>query len=290
MTDEEIRKKYQRDGGPLGENERAITKFINMIHAHENSNNEHVQSIIQHIDQLSQIAPNFNIFESKERTFYMRNFNALQLSTNEDELTDAHEFGHAILNIANDLQVPEGFEDIVRAARANCINDRNKQNFIKYMEYLSDKENAERTNAEKGPLSDIISSIFQYPALKFAQTGKTCVFPSSHSRDYYFDEEKGRMKEKAIFDEDFANFYTLVANNCTRELEILQEFLGEDWMQVMTSELEKAAHNLEISHEKTQPDVKEQIKGAIIAERAGDIPNELQTQKSITKEERERGE
>ena len=69
MMDEEIRKKYQREGGALGENSIAITRFINMLQTHEKSENADVRNIVENIENLQSVAPNFTIFQSGKRYF-----------------------------------------------------------------------------------------------------------------------------------------------------------------------------------------------------------------------------
>ena len=71
------------------------------------------------------------------------------------------------------------------------------------------------------------------------------MLPSFHNRDYYFNEEENAVKIDKIYDEDFANYYALKANNCDRELDIIKELFGEEILQVLDSELLKSAVILE---------------------------------------------
>lgn len=288
MTDEEIRKRYERTketAGELGENTIAISRIINMLHTHGRSDNINVRRIIENLEHIEDIAPNFKIFQSEKETFFMNNFNALQILDKEENssLSLPHEFGHAIIGITTNTEVPKNFEIIVKNARANCIKPENKQKFIEFIEYISDTENENRTEGEKGPVSDIISSIFQYPQLTFVQTGKTHTLPNFHNRDYYFDEEKGKMKENKIYNEDFANFYALTANNCHKELETLRELLGDEWMKVMEGELQRASEIFEKTKENTQElNIVDRIKDSIIGVKKGEVPKEI-----ILKKEKE---
>lgn len=283
MTDNEIREQYQREGGPLGKNDEAITKFIDMLRIHEKSDNADIRTIVANLDNLKNLVPNFTIFQSEDSTYFMNQFSALQISTQSDQLALSHEFGHMILGKINKLEMPSDFEEVVKRARAHCVAPENKEKFIEYIEYLSDSSKNERTEAEKGPVSDIISSIFQYPALTFKKTNKTHILPSFHNRDYYFDEERGKMKSNKIFDEDFANFYALVSNNCHKELETLKVLLGEEWLKTMQIELERSAKTIDIIQEKPSTQATEQIKRTIIGVRESDIPQK-------NKEEKEKSE
>lgn len=285
MTDGEIREKYQRESSQLGKNDEAITKFINMLHIHEKSDNNNVKTIISSINKLENIAPNFTIFQSDKNTFFMHQFKALQISTNSDELKLSHEFGHAILGMINKVQILENFEEVVKRAREHCISPENKDKFREYMEYLTDSTKIERTMAEKGPVSDIISSIFQNHSFRFQNTNTRYILPSFHDRSYYFDEDRGKMKTKQIFDEGFANFYALVANNCHRELETLRTLFGEEYLQIMQKELEKASNTLTMAKEKNTPQAVEQIKNTIIGVNESAIPEKIE-EKVKTEEER----
>ena len=291
MTDEEIRKRYQRDGGPLGKNKLAIDKFIRMLHTHEKSSSKKIRDIVANLQNLQNLEPDFIIFESEKVTGFMHQFAALRIDIeNSDDLVLSHEFGHGVLSMINGLELPDGYEETVKQARANCISQENKEKFRQFVEYISDKDNTERTEAEKGPVSDIISSIFQYPGLSFAATNKTCILPSYHDREYYFDEEKGIMKTDAIFDENFANFYALVANNCAKELQTLRELLGDDWMKEMEQQLEKAAKTIEMAKEKEpEKTAIEQIKSTIMDVRESQIQTEERSLENDKSNQVERG-
>ena len=101
------------------------------------------------------------------------------------------------------------------------------------------------------------------------------MLPSCHSRDYYFDEEKNEMNVKRIFDEDFANFYSLKANNCEQEVETLRKLFGDEFIQVLDEELIKSAQKLEkvVDREDNgmQLSTLDNIKATITGERQGEI-------------------
>lgn len=291
IDDDAIRNRYQRTDGPLGRNERAVDKFIKMLHQHEKSDDPNVRKIISNIDNLKDIAPNFTIFESEDKSFYMSFFRAITINVNSSDLVTSHEFGHALLGMLNNTEVPENYEQITKNARAHCVDENTKDKFIDYIVHISDSENQDRTEAQKGPVSDIISAVFQYPKLEFQKINKACVLPAYHNRDYYFDEEKGAMKTDKIFDECFANYYSLVANNCHKELEELRMLLGDEWMQTMETELERAAKTIEMVQEKHKPDAMEQIKSTILGVNESNVPDRIiepEKQNEKTEDERRR--
>lgn len=280
MKEEEIRKKYQReDESDLrGTNVGAMNRFIEMIHQHERSEDPRIKSVAENFEYIDELAPNFVIFESKD-CFFMHTFKAYQISENTNMLVASHEFGHAILLIMNNTVVPENYEDTIKGAKEHALSPENKENFKAYIQYLCGKteEKNNRTDAEKGPLSDIISSIFQLQGLRIGTHDNVCLFPASHSRSYYYDEEKNKPKVKEIFDEDFANYYALKVNNCTQELEILRTLFGDELVQTLDSELERAYERLmavkENTTKKDEKNPMEQIKSLIIFSRQGEIEN-----------------
>lgn len=277
--DDYIRKKYERtdENDIRGTNHGAIEKFISLMHLHENCKSPEIRSIVENIQNLESLAPNFIIFETEKDTNYLIPFSAYSLGRDSTELVDGHEFGHLVIHKINDFDFnKEKFSDIVKRSKANCISEENKQEFRKYVEHLQDKN---ITKAEEGPVSDILSSIFQYPSLFFKNDDGTLsekmIFPSYHKREYYFDEEKGKMKIDKIFDEDFANYYTLVLNGCTNELEILRKFLGDEWMQAMEQELEKAGKIIQEPNVYKMSNINDRLGEVLMTQREGNLPEKL---------------
>ena len=277
---EYIKNKYERtdENDPRGTNLIAIEKFIDLIHLHENCENSDIRNIAENIKNLEELVPNFVIFENNGKSAYYITFSAYSLGHDSDKLVDAHEFGHLVIHGINGFELnEEKFSDIIKKSRANCISNENKKEFRQYLEHLQDRENI--TDAEKGPVSDILSSVFQYPSLSFKNDdgtiSKRMVFPSFHDRKYYFDEEKGKMRTEKIFDEDFANYYCLVLNGCTKELDILRKFLGDEWMLSMEQELEKASKTIQTPNINKNPDIDSKLGEILMTQREGALPKEL---------------
>ncbi len=278
MKEEEIRKRYQREdeNDPRGTNIVAMDKFIQMLSLHEESKDFRINSIVENFEVIDKVAPNFIIFQGKD-CFFMRNFKAYQISENTNMLVAAHEFGHAVLSIMNDTAVPENYGEIIAKAKQHALSTENKENFKQYVQYLSGKtnESGERTDAEKGPVSDIFSSIFQLQGLRIGTEDNVCIFPSSHSREYYYDEEKSEPNLKNIFDEDFANYYALKVNNCVKEIETIRMIFGDEFLQTLDMELEKASERLIEAKKKEDEKVNplEKIKDVVVFSKQSEIEN-----------------
>lgn len=294
MDEEKIRKKYQREDEKdlRGTNIKAMNKFIEMLSVHEKSDDSRIRGVAENFELIDKLAPNFTIFQAKE-CFFMHNFKAYQISEDTDMLSAAHEFGHAVLSIMNKTEVPKDYENIIERAKKHAISPENKEYFKEYIQYLSGKteKKEERTDAEKGPVSDIISSVFQLEGLRIGTYDNVCWLPSKHSRSYYYDEEKGVPNLKNIFDEDFANYYSLKVNNCTQEIETIRNLFGDEFVQVLDGELGKAYEKLLETKENTiQEDLQntaiEQIKNVVVFSRQDEIENIKSLEQSeITKEE-----
>lgn len=280
MKEEEIRKKYQReDENDLrGTNVGAMNRFIDMLHLHENVEDSRISSIAENFEYVDKVAPNFTIFEG-ENCFFMHNFKAYQIAENTDMLVASHEFGHCVLSIMNDTKVPDDYGNIIKRAKQHALSAENKEYFKEYIQYISGKtdEKESRTEAEKGPVSDIISSIFQLQGLRIGTHDNVCIFPSSHSREYYYDEEKDKPKLDKIFDEDFANYYSLKVNNCKEEIQIIRNLFGDELVQTLDIELQKVSERLEAVKEnevkKQAKNPMEQIKNVVSFSRQGEIQN-----------------
>lgn len=299
MNEEKIRKRYQREdeSDARGTNVGAMNKFIEMLHLHEKNEDPRIKSFAENFEVIDNIAPNFTIFEGKN-CFFMYKFKAYEIAEDTDMLVASHEFGHAVLSIMNDTAVPENYGNIIENAKKHALSLENKEYFKEYIQYISGKTDRkeERTQAEKGPVSDIISSIFQLQGLRIGSHDNVCILPSSHSRSYYYDEEKNAPKLKYIFDEDFANYYSLKVNNCTQEIETIRNLFGDELIQVLDTELDKAHEKLlgarENLAEESNKDPMEQIKNVVIFSRQDELKgiNVLEKAEAKTREEGERDE
>lgn len=242
MDEKKIRKIYQRDDpeDKRGLNKGAIDNMIKMLEVHENSTDFNVKKIAQNFEVFETLAPNFTIFESKDEKncFLMPKFNALQIGKDSDTLISSHEFGHFILNSTTGVNPPENFGEIISKAKEHALDSKNKETFKAYIEFLCKYGKEEATAAEKGPVSDIISSIFQRQAFRIGTAENICVLPGSHKREYYTKDGTNNPNLKTIYDEDFANFYALKANNCKKEIGLLKSLFGEELIQTLENQLE----------------------------------------------------
>lgn len=283
QIDNYIKEKYLRtdENDMRGTNSVAVNKFINMIHKHLQSDNQNIRAIGENIDKLATLAPNFILFEEQNKSAnFMKIFNAMVLGNEAGDLVTDHEFGHAVYKImCNEELDKNDFEGVVDRAKANILSKENKEDFKKYIVYLTDRNNKNRTEAEKGPLSDILSSIFRCEQLSLKHQDGTIsgphIFPSYHSHTYYADEN-GKMKADVIFDEDFANFYALSVNNCTRELNVLKRFLGDEWFQSMQNTLERAGRTVQDQTiQQDSPTITEKISDQLLGVSLSELPERL---------------
>ena len=276
QVEEILRKKYQREDETdiRGTNIEAIDKMIEMVHLHEKSEDERIGKLMEVFIYMDKIAPNFTIFEA-ENCIFMRNFKAYQISKNTDMMAALHEFGHAVLAMLNDTKVPENYGLIIEKAKKYALSSENKEYFKQYIQYLAGKtvDTEKRTEGEKGPVSDIISSIFQLKELRINTPDNVCKLPAKHEISYYYDENNKTPNLKNIFDEDFANYYALKASNCTQEIETIRALFGDELIETLDDELTKISRKLEMVKETPGylPDIYERIKGIIVTTKQSEV-------------------
>ncbi len=275
MNEQEIRLKYQRDdeNDLRGTNILAMDRFIEMLKLHEKSDDLRIRSIADNFDKFGKISPNFTIFED-EKCAFMHQFKAYQISKDTNMLVASHEFGHAVLSIANNLQLPDDYENVIERAKKHALSQEHKEEFKEYVQYLCDRteQRGKRSEAEKKLVADIISSIFQSPGLRIGSNENVCILPAYHLRGYYYDEESKTPNVKNIFDEDFANYYTLKVNNCDKEIETLKSLFGEELINVLDNQLQIAYERLDkYKSNENKENITEQIKGTVVYTRQGEI-------------------
>lgn len=290
MNEKRIREKYQRDDpeDSRGLNKGGIDNFISMLKMHEESRDPSVRSIAQNFEAVESLAPNFTIFESEdnEKCFFMHQFKALQIGKNTDQLVSSHEFGHAILSVTTGVKVPEDYGEIIARAKEHALSPQNKETFKAYIEFLCKYGKEVTTKGEKGPVSDIISSIFQEQGLRIGSFENECWFPSSHPREYYTIKDTEEPNLKTIFDEDFANFYALKATNCKKEIETLKTLFGKEFVQVLENQLQLSANIMEKALGKEDKKLSaEYIMPTIQGVKAQDIIKEAQNGKKLDEPE-----
>lgn len=300
MTKEEFLKVFTRTdkSDRLGTNENAIKIMADMLEAHEQCEDEDVRLIAENVGVIGKVAPTFTVFESQNSSMYMHNFKAYQLKVGCPLEVATHEFGHAVLNIATDTKVPDGFEEVVMNAQKHALLPENKDKFKEYVQYLA-KNKDELTTAEKGPVGDIISSIFQQPGFRIGSFENVCMLPSFHTHDYYFDDEQKCMKLKPIFDENFANIYTLRTMGAMQELGKLKEIFGEEFFRVMDEQIKNVAQFFErqasigeVQNGFETENVHSKIMGQIIGQRSSELvqviePREIGIDKNTKGEEKQ---
>lgn len=245
MDELKFRKKFERTENSkfLSENKNAISKVITTCKKMENSKDSSIRYMADNFSEIDVVYPYLKIFNDKNSGFRLI-FSSLEISDSADDLTIAHEIGHMINGIKNTqydelthspkISVPEKFEEIVKKAKHNCLGEENKEEFKSYIQHLC--KDKEISDAEKGPLSDIMSAVFKTAGLRIGNKDNICMFPSHHSVFYDNNIDEQTRNEK-IYDEIYANMYALKANNCEKELGLLEKFLGEDFINFYDNEI-----------------------------------------------------
>lgn len=239
-----------------GNNKNAVDMLTRMVKKGLQSNDENVRAIFSNVISLKEKFEGFNIWIGDSfKTGYLLKFGVINVQSKDinDYVTLLHEYGHAIFDIVLQGEMVEDFEDIVKQAVSNAYSFKNQKielgdlklddgKFINVLEYMCDEKNKESTIG-MGPLSDIMSAMWQVNAFS-KPNGEQLTLPYSHSRDAYLDKE-GKIDYKRVYDEQFANFFSLKANNCTEELNLLKNMFGDVWYNSMNEKILESAQVLD---------------------------------------------
>ena len=236
----------------FGNNEFAIAAIIKLFNEVYYDKNK---QLIDNFDKLSDYNDNFKIFESdKIGSNYMPNFKALTVNRKDDNYVISHELGHAILNLVDNTTLPPNFQDVLIGAKNRAlkidnlsINLNGKQinncRLRTILEYICNKDNVME---DIGPFSDIISSMWQTHGFPTAD-GKKLILPYFHTQKYYTDEISNGtnvINYQRVYDEQFANFFTLYTNNRKETLFVLKELFGDEWYSLMENKVIELENNI----------------------------------------------
>lgn len=233
-TIERIKKTYTK--GII--NAPAVEELSRRIEVYLNSESEEVRNIASNLDRLKDIEPSFKITSSSDKTSYSKDSKQLGIKVGSEIDLD-RAIGEALVDM-NSVPEEDEIKKFIQDARVSCVREENLSKFGEYLSTICDKEKEDRTIFEVGPISDIICSVFQYPVL--IVVGKVYILPSKKTS--YTDLERGGLDTKKIFTENFANYFTLVANGRSLDLDILKEFLGESWSEFLDKHLAQVSSKL----------------------------------------------
>lgn len=241
----------------FGNNEEAIASLIHFFDKIEP--NEINMSFINGFPKLLDYNENFKVFYGEKMIGYMPNFKALNISSKVDKYVLAHELGHTFLNLIDNTELPDNFYQIVTNAKKNALNSNNlniKMNntelsnarFRTILEYICEQN---KTFEGVGPFSDIISSMWQTPGFPTVEGGKL-ILPYYHTKDYYADSKNSEIVDyKKIYDEQFANFFSLYLDEKKELLDTLKSLFGEEWYLLMENKLISLSNELNKENKKS---------------------------------------
>ncbi len=247
MNLNEFRKKFERlEENQLGVNTNVIDLIIEFIqYSLANCENEDIKFFLDNFDKIDKIGEGFTIFETTDIIGYMYQFKALNLTRSLDMLSIGHEIGHVLNSIKNiitytdsfgyTISTPDNFAQLLKDAKDNSKKDIDRIRY--YIEYLCKDSNI--SDAEKGPVSDIFSAVYQTWGVMVRSKDNICSFPSTH-KGFYDKTKNEEEKLGIIFDECFANIFSLLANNKKSELKIIKDFFGEDFYNIFENEIRQS--------------------------------------------------
>lgn len=248
IIDEFVFKKEQQEN--LGNNEKAIAVIIRFLSSLD-LNDKYISSFVNNFSQLKVKRNNFQIFQSENKnSFYMHTFKVLNINKDDDNYVLGHEIGHAILNILDDTKMPDNFPLIVNNAKKNILSSDHldfefdnklfiNARFRTILEYIEGKTNDDIKGL--GPFSDMISSTFQNAGFENVG-GRKVLLPYNHKNEYYMKDNN--INYNLVYDEQFANFFTLYMNGNKDKLNVLKLYLGNEWFEFMNNKLHEVIDKL----------------------------------------------
>lgn len=241
----------------FGNNEEAIVSLIRFFEKLELD--EITINFSKDFTKLLDYNENFKIFYGEKITGYMPGFKALNISSKIDKYVLAHELGHTFLNLIDDTRMPEDFEQILTNAKKKALVSKdlniemnktkfNCARFRTILEYICEQN---KSFDGVGPFSDTISSMWQTHGFPTIEGGKL-ILPYCHTRDYYADRKNNEMIDyKKVYDEQFANFFSLYLNGEKELLNTLRSLFGEEWYLLMENKLISLSNELNKVNEKS---------------------------------------
>ncbi len=231
----------------LGDNSAVVNKLYNTFCEVYESGDKISKNIISAFLKTKET---IQIFPSDTQSAYLEAFGALQLEPGIDNNALLHEIGHYYYHQLLGEQIPEHFDSVIANAKKHALGQKNidfvfngkefeNARYLNLLEEICSSEN--KSNADLGVMSDILSGIHLGAPL----TGPNgpLVLPYGHSSQYYtkrnMEVKLENINYNKVFDEQFANFFSLYMNNKTEQIEVLRKFLGDDWYNSMMDTLMK---------------------------------------------------
>lgn len=228
----------------LGDNTQAVEKLYNTLDTVYKNGDEISKNIVSSFLDTRKV---IQVFPAKLESSYMLAVGALQIHPNTDNNILLHEIGHYYFHqLLN--QVPTNFDTIMANAKSHALhlknvdfqfNDKKFENgrYLHLLEEICSSEN--KYNYDLALISDILSGL-HLGATPNGPNGPL-VLPFMHNSKYYMKRDMEVKLENIdyakVFDEQFANFFSLYMNNQTEKIEVLRLFLGEEWYQTMMNTL-----------------------------------------------------
>lgn len=231
----------------LGDNTQAVETLFNSFNEVYKNGDEMSKNIVSAFLDTKNI---IQIFPSENTTAYMNAFGALSLQPTIDNNVLLHEVGHYYFHQLLDGQMPEHFDQLVNNAKKHALEQSNidfifegekfeNARYLNLLEKMCSLEN--KNNKDIAVMSDILSGI-HFGAPLTGPNGPL-VLPFCHNSQYYMKRDMEVKLENIdynkVFDEQFANFFSLYLNNKTEQIDVLRKFLGEDWYNSMMDTLKK---------------------------------------------------
>ena len=216
-----------------------LEHLVDIIRIAEKSDDESVRYISQNFDKISFVSPFLKISDGPND--YKPAINILSIGSEADNSTIMHLLGD-VFQRATVREMPAEVDSFTREAIQHVKDPNNIGFFKKYVEYLAKDNSGNVTEAERGPVSNVISQVLGQSAFKINTEDNICKLP----RMDLAEKSQGPVTQEDVFRSIFASFFALKALNRTGEINTLTKLFGSRFVDLFESQLESAKDYFEL--------------------------------------------
>ena len=232
--------KEEMIGSGIKRSNRPLLEHLDsLIRTAEKSDDESVRYISQNFDKITFVSPFLKITDGPND--YKPAINRLSIGPKADNSTVMHLLGD-VFQRATVREVPEEAEGFTRDAISHAKDPNNIGFFKKYVEFLSKDDSGRVTEAERGPVSNIIAQVLGQSAFKINTEDNICKLP----RMNLAEKSQGVVSQEDVFRSVLASFFSLKALNNTEEINKLSKLFGSRFIDLFERQIESAKDYFEL--------------------------------------------
>ena len=237
---EEIYGKEEVIGPGIKRSNKPLLQHLSgLIRTAEQSDDESIRYVAQNFDKIGFVSPFLKISDGPND--YKPAINRLSVGPKAEDSVVMHLVGD-VFQRATVKEMPAEVDTFTKEAIQHVKDPNNIGFFKKYVEYLAKDNSGNVTEAERGPVSNVISQVLGQSAFKINTEDNICKLP----RMDLAEKSQGPVTQEDVFRSIFASFFALKALNRTEEINKLTKLFGSRFVDLFESQLEKAKDFFEL--------------------------------------------